>query len=161
GSWLHGVAYRIAANLKRDIARRRVREAAAAGSSDTAATGETSWQEVRVVLDEEISRLPERWRGPPGLRFLGGRAAEEGAPELGWSLGTLRGRLERGRDLLRSRLTRRGLTLSAALLGGLLAEGASAGVPAALVGSTVKAAALRAAGAAVVSARAVALAQGV
>jgi RNA polymerase sigma factor (sigma-70 family) len=161
GSWLHGVAYRIAANLKRNIARRRVCEAAATGSSETAATGETSWQEVRVVLDEEISRLPQRWRAPLVLCYLEGKTRDEAARELGWSLGTLRGRLERGRDLLRSRLMRRGLTLSAALLGGLLAEDASAGVPAALVGSTVKAAALRAAGAAVVSARAVALAQGV
>src|SRR5262249_5443614 len=94
---------------------------------------------------------------------LEGKTRDEAARELGWSLGTLRGRLERGRTLLRNRLARRGLTLSATLLGAAVAPTASA-MPAGLAASTAKAAARflgGRAGAGVVSARVVALTDGV
>jgi RNA polymerase sigma factor (sigma-70 family) len=160
-SWLHGVAYRVAANLKRALARRRTHEATAAVHHETAATEEVSWREVRVALDEELARLPDRWRAPLVLCYLQGKTRDEAARELGWSVGTLRGRLERGRNLLRRRLTRRGLSLSAALLGGTPAQGASAGIPAGLVPLTVSSAIASGAGAAIGTARAAALAEGV
>jgi RNA polymerase sigma factor (sigma-70 family) len=161
GSWLHGVAYRVAASLKRDVARRRAREAPVGDPPEVPVATDVSWQDVRVALDEALARLPERLRAPLVLCYLEGKTRDEAARELGWSLGTLHGRLERGRDALRTRLTRRGLTLSAALLGGVLAESASAGVPAGLVGCTARAAARTAVGATAVSARAAALAEGV
>src|SRR5207253_2093891 len=104
------------------------------------------WREVRAVLDEEIAHLPQRLQAPLLLCYLEGKTRDEAAQELGWSLGVLRGRLERGRELLRARLTRRGLTLSAALLASLCAEEATATLPAALVVRLVKPALLVAAG---------------
>jgi RNA polymerase sigma factor (sigma-70 family) len=165
GSWLYGVAYRAAANLRRQVVRRRGREAPAVDMAQPP-PADVGWREVRTILDEELQRLPERFRAPLLLCCLEGRTRDEAAQELGWSLGTLRGRLERGRELLRGRLQRRGVGLSAALSAVLLTgRAASAVVPAALVVSIVRAAVPRAAGqapaAGAVSARAAAVAEGV
>lgn len=123
-SWLHGVAFRTAARLRRDVERRRGREAPAV-DPPTPDAAEASWRDVRAVLDEEIGRLPEHLRSPVLLCYLDGLTRDEAAQRLGWGLDVLRGRLERGRLLLRRRLTRRGLTLPAALLSALLAERAA------------------------------------
>src|SRR5262245_39872543 len=145
-SWLYGVAYRTARKLQTNRARRErgheFREEAAAEIVED----DPSWREVRAVLDEELRRLPEKYREPLLLCYLKGLTRDEAARRLGLCLNRLRGRLDYGRSLLRHRLTRRGVTLSAVLLAGLLAREASAGVPALLVVSTVKAAALTAAG---------------
>src|SRR5262249_52368334 len=108
---------------------------------ESAAAAEVSWQDVRVALYEELARLPERFRAPLVLCYLEGKTRDEAARELGWSVGTLRGRLERGRDLLRSRLTRRGLALSAVLLSAALTHNASAAMPETVIAATVKIAA--------------------
>ncbi len=71
-----------------------------------------SGRELLALLDEEIARLSERYRLPLVLCLLQGRTAEEAARQLGWSLGSLRGRLTRGRERLRRQLMRRGLDLS-------------------------------------------------
>jgi RNA polymerase sigma factor (sigma-70 family) len=140
GSWLHGVAYRIARNLSREIARRRARESPAKEISQADPAGDLSWREVRAALDQVIDGMPERYRAPLVLCYLEGKTRDEAAQHLGWSLGTLRGRLERGRELLRSRLVRRGLTLGTALLGSSLAPQATAALPSNLVIATVQAA---------------------
>jgi RNA polymerase sigma factor (sigma-70 family) len=165
GSWLHGVAYRAAARLKREVARRRAHEGPVVDVPREETT-DLSWREVRTVLDEELRRLPERFQAPLLLCYLEGKTRDEAAQELGWSLGTLRGRLERGREMLRSRLTRRGLTLPAALLASLLTQQTvSAVLPATLTVNIVKSVTLVAAGQAtatgIISARVVALMEGV
>src|SRR5262249_46886178 len=58
-SWLHGIAYRICVNLKRQQARRRQREQAASKPAANATDGDITWRELRAVLDEELQRLPE------------------------------------------------------------------------------------------------------
>jgi RNA polymerase sigma factor (sigma-70 family) len=146
GSWLHGVAYRVAGKLKARGAHRGI----PGGTLDDvpqAAPPDVSWREVRGVLDEELRRLPECYRAPLVLCYLEGKTRDEAARQLGWSVGTLRGRLERGRERLRLRLTRRGLTLPAALAASVLVESAaSAALPAELAETTIKAAIVFAAG---------------
>lgn len=138
-SWLHGVAFHVATNLKRDLARRRVREAAAKASQETAAD-DLTWREMRQALDEELARLPDRLRAPLVLCYLEGKTRDEAAQQLRWSLGVLRGRLERGRELLRARLTRRDITLSGAMLASYLgADSASATMPQTFLASTINA----------------------
>jgi RNA polymerase sigma factor (sigma-70 family) len=137
-AWLYGVARRVAARARADAARRRRHEGAAAAAASVAAA-DLRWDDVRVVLDEELARLPEHYRAPLLLCYLEGQTQDEAARALGWSEGTLRGRLQRGRQRLRARLARRGLSLSAALLAGTLAADAAAAPPAALVAAALRA----------------------
>ncbi|MSQ94279.1 MAG: sigma-70 family RNA polymerase sigma factor [Gemmataceae bacterium] len=145
-SWLHGVAYRVASNVRLERSRRRVRESTPRDMATTEGGG-LSWQEVQAILDEELMQLPESLRAPLLLCLLEGKTRDEAAHDLGWSLSTLRGRLERGRKYLQARLVQRGLTLSIALIGVFVVDKATAGAlsPAAL-DATVKAALLVAAG---------------
>src|SRR5262245_51558613 len=136
GSWLHGVAVRVARDLRAKLARRAARPLAAGDDVARPPGGPEAltWDEVRAALDEELRRLPEHYRAALVLCYLEGRSRDEAALQLGWSLATLRGRLERGRALLHARLVRRGLTLSAALVAGALAGDRAAGAaPARLV----------------------------
>jgi RNA polymerase sigma factor (sigma-70 family) len=140
-SWLHGVAYHVASNLRRGRARRRAHQGPHRDAIQADPAGEVTWREVRAALDEELARLPERYRVPLVLCYLEGRTRDEAAQVLGWSEGAFRGRLERGREVLRARLIRRGFGLSAALLAGALGrEAVSASLPPTLVGPTVRAA---------------------
>jgi RNA polymerase sigma factor (sigma-70 family) len=166
GNWLYGVAYRVALRARAVATRRRAAEGVehlAAAGSVTPADPDTG-----VCLHEELRRLPEKYRAPVVLCYLEGLTHEEAADRLRWPVGTVKGRLSRARDLLRSRLTRRGLTLATAASAlDLLARDAPAALPERLVGPTVRAAAQVAAGTAtataggLVSAQAVALSQGV
>jgi RNA polymerase sigma factor (sigma-70 family) len=122
--WLYAVARRLAHQARfTEVARRR-RELRAAAGGETAA-GDLCCDELLRALDEELQRLPERYRAPLLLCYLQGRTQDEAARHLGWSLSTLRRRLEGGRELLRARLTRRGATLGAVLTAGLLAPSAA------------------------------------
>jgi RNA polymerase sigma factor (sigma-70 family) len=163
--WVHGVACRVARRLKSDTARRVARECRGVPAPQADAAAEATWREVRAVLDEELALLPEAYRAALALCYLEGLTQDEAAGRLGWTLGALRGRLERGRERLRARLSRRGLSLGAVLSAASLAE-ARPVVPPALVVSTVKAAAIVAAkdvasAGGVVPARAAALTEGV
>jgi RNA polymerase sigma factor (sigma-70 family) len=164
-AWLHGVACRVAASLKREGVRRRDRERVRREVPPPAMADEVSRREVRSVLDEELLRLPQRYRAALVLCYLQGKTQREAARELGLRPTTLKGRLERGRELLRARLARRGLALPAAPLAAALTESAApAAPPPALAGATVKAGLLVAAGVAaeeVVPGRVAALALGV
>ncbi len=136
-SWLHGVAYHVATNLKRDLARRRRRERAAVKQPSPDPLDDLTWREAQTVLDAELARLPERFRAPLVLCCLEGKTRDEAVRELGWTLGTLRGRLERGREMLRARLTRRGVALTAALAACSLGADAQAIMPPTLAIATI------------------------
>lgn len=107
-SWLHGVAYRTALKAKADFVRREKHEARAA-SPRTETTDDPSWSEVRRIVHEEMVRIPERDRAPLVLCYLQGKTHDEAAALLKLAKGTFKGRLERGRALLRQRLVKRGL----------------------------------------------------
>ena len=124
-----------------------------------------AWQDLRPLLDQELQRLPARYRTAVVLCDLEEKTRQEAARQLGWPEGTLSSRLSRGRALLARRLARHGLTLSASAVALTFAQAtATASVPAALVLSTVKAATCVVAGTATagaVSAPVAALTKGV
>jgi RNA polymerase sigma factor (sigma-70 family) len=164
GPWLYAVAQRIALRAKAQITVQRNRERRYSDMPRAARLDEHSWQELRSVLDEEIGRLPEKYRAPLVLCYFEGKSQDRAAKELGWAKSTLDRRLSRGRELLRKQLIRRGITLSAAMLATALCEKvAGAAVSATITINTVKAATSVLAGKVVaggyISARALALAE--
>jgi RNA polymerase sigma factor (sigma-70 family) len=140
GSWLHGIARRVAAGLKREAGRRKNRERRVYPAAPTNPATETTWREVQAVLDEELERLPERYRAPLILCYLECMTRDEAGKQLGLSPGGLHGRLERGRDMLRKRLIGRGLSLSAGLFAVVLGEGVSHALSPTFVISSTRAA---------------------
>jgi RNA polymerase sigma factor (sigma-70 family) len=141
-NWLYGVARRTALEAKVRAARRRARERQAADRTDAAAGPEAAADraDLRAVLDEEVDRLPERYRVPFVLCHLEGRTDAEAARLLGCPEGTVFSRLAWARQRLRSRLARRGLAPSAGPFAALAGQAVSPTVPAALAGRTVAAA---------------------
>jgi RNA polymerase sigma factor (sigma-70 family) len=134
GSWLYGVAYRVACQARLACQRRRtfLQELQAMATSDP--PPEEPHADVRALLDEELNKLPGKYRSPLVLCYLQGKTNEQAARELGWPTGSMSRRLSKARELLRARLVRRGLTLSAGTWAVLLAEQARAApLPAALV----------------------------
>jgi RNA polymerase sigma factor (sigma-70 family) len=114
-SWLHGVAYRIARKARVAGARRREREAKAITPAAAGSVDDLSWGEVRAILHAELAALPKRFREPLVLCYLEGLTRDEAARRLGWRATTVKGRLHRGRDMLRRRLERCGLGLAGVL----------------------------------------------
>jgi RNA polymerase sigma factor (sigma-70 family) len=140
GAWLYGTAHRIACQARIAAARRRrLEQNAAAGTPIGMELPDPSWREACGILHEELDRLPDHYRLPLVLCYLESKSRDEAAAQLGWSVGSVKGRLERGRDRLRRRLMRRGIDLSAGLLAALAGE-SRAGVPMALLRATVESA---------------------
>jgi RNA polymerase sigma factor (sigma-70 family) len=150
GSWLYTVAYRLALRARAAAARRQLHERKAARMTRTASGSADEPGDLRPVLDEELSRLPEKYRAPLVLCYLQDKTQAEAARALGWPVGSMSMRLARGRELLRRRLERRGVRLATGAL--------VAAVPAVLAQATVRAAVLVTGGAA--SGPAAALAKG-
>jgi RNA polymerase sigma factor (sigma-70 family) len=111
GCWLYKVAYRIALRLRASAAKRPTTAEAADDLPGLESADDGDWRDLRPVLDEEIARLPEKYRAAFVLCYLEGRTNEEAAIQLGCPKGTILSRLARGREWLRSRLTRRGVAL--------------------------------------------------
>jgi RNA polymerase sigma factor (sigma-70 family) len=145
-NWLYTVAYHVALRARQSAARRQVRERQVVEMPQPEAHAAEIWQDLQPVLDEELNRLPDKYREPVLLCYLEGKTNEEAARLLGCPIGTVKGRLARARQLLRARLARRGVTLATGMLGTVLAAHAPAAVPARLVEATVKTTLLFAAG---------------
>jgi RNA polymerase sigma factor (sigma-70 family) len=112
GAWLYGVAHRISLQ-----ARARQRKRLSASPTDAAPPGpDLPWREACAILHEELDRLPDATRLPLVLCYLDGLSRDEAAAQLGRSLNSVKKSLEKGREQLRKRLARRGVTLSAGLL---------------------------------------------
>ncbi len=157
-AWLHRVAWRLALRSRAASKRRTAgvsrlvdlnQPADACRSPQRSPTDEISLREAQELLHQELAALSERLRLPLVLCYLQGRTRDEAARRLGWSLATLKRRLEQGRKLLHVRLSRRGVTLSAVLSALLLS---AAEVPASLMASTIGLAASTLAGSASVPA---------
>jgi polysaccharide biosynthesis/export protein len=148
GSWLYGVACRVAARARIDAAKRRSAERHGAlrvvQAVDSSGAGEPDRAEFGTVIQEEVRRLPENYRAVVALCYWEGLTQEQAATQLGCPLGTVRSRLARARNRLHRQLTRRGLAPLAGLVATTLdspsAEAARLSlVPSSLIRSTVAA----------------------
>ncbi|HKI34240.1 MAG TPA: sigma-70 family RNA polymerase sigma factor, partial [Gemmataceae bacterium] len=138
GNWLYGVAHNTALKARAMNQKRRAKERQ--GAAARAAAPDGAWQELQGVLDDELSRLPEKYRVPIVLCDLEGKAIKEAARLLGVPQGTAASRLARGRAQLAERLVRRGIVLSGGALAALVTRhAAAAGLSRSLVAMTVKA----------------------
>ncbi len=157
GSWLYGVASRVAARARVDAARRRKAEErgirlAPESVMPAAGVEETDLDAFGPIVQQEVNRLPEKYRSVVVLCFWEGMTHEQAASQLGCPLGTVRSRMARARDLLRRRLARRGIAMTTGAIAALLdPAGVSAAVRLAslsptLVRSSVQAAMQVAAG---------------
>ncbi|HEV3118254.1 MAG TPA: sigma-70 family RNA polymerase sigma factor, partial [Gemmataceae bacterium] len=122
GNWLYGVAYRTSLKARSLAARRRPREQPLQDASAPETGDEVAWRDLRPVLDEEINRLPLRYRQPILLCYLEGKTVTEAARQLGWPAGSVAGRLARAKERLRERFIKRGITLGAGVLGNALPD---------------------------------------
>ncbi len=137
GHWLHLVAHRLALRLRKQASRRQPPAAPPLLPPTVDPLEAVSGRELCAVLDEELCRLPERYRAAIVLCCLEGMTRDEAARQLGWSLRQLKRRLERGRAMLRARLQQRGFEVPAVLAGALVAEGSSRAAVAAELASRV------------------------
>ena len=140
GAWLHGTAWRVASRLRRRRDRTQPLVETASPPDDP------TLRDALAALDEELVRLPAKFRAPLTACYLMERTQDEAATDLGLSVSTVKRRLATGRELLRQRLSRRGVELGA-VLAALALRAPDA--PALLVQSTLTAAALGAASATV------------
>jgi RNA polymerase sigma factor (sigma-70 family) len=125
GGWLHTVAQRLAVRARKRAEQLRIQERKASRTPP----GDSSLRELAAVLDEELRRLPAKYREPVLLHYLQGATAEAAAHQLGLSRSTFYNRLANGRELLRERLRRQGLSLAAPLLAAALTPEAASAAP--------------------------------
>ena len=114
GGWLFGVATRVSARARVDAARRRSLERRAAALAETLQPA-PEFDDLTPAIRQEVARLPAKYREAVVLCYLQGLTCTAAADRIGCPVGTVKIRLSRARDLLRTRLTRRGLALPAGL----------------------------------------------
>ena len=129
GNWLYGVAYRTAMKARVATSRRRAKEKQLAAIPQHEPSGEETLDDLLALLDQELNRLPDKYRAPVVLCDLQGLSRKEAAHKLGWPIGTLNWRLAKARTMLAQRLTRHGLALGGGTLAmALSGDAASAAV---------------------------------
>ncbi len=166
GNWLYGVAHQTALKAQATAAKRRTREKQVVEMPEPVLSEQERWNDLRPVLDEELSRLPDKYRIVIVLCDLEGKTRAQAAQQLDWPEGTVAGRLARARTTLAKRLAQRGIVFSGGALAAVLSQqAASACLPSAMMTTTIKTAALLAAGkaaaTAAIPANVVALSHGV
>jgi RNA polymerase sigma factor (sigma-70 family) len=164
-NWLYGVAYQTALKAKATAAKRSARERQVIDMPEPELVEQNSSHDLQLLVDQELSRLPDKYRVVILLCDLEGRTRKEAARQLGCPEGTVAGRLARARVMLAKRLAPHGLAVSGGALAAAFSEcAASACVPPSVVSCTIKAASLCAAGqavaAGVISANVAALTEG-
>jgi RNA polymerase sigma factor (sigma-70 family) len=147
--WLYTTARNVSRRARLAARRRARREARAAVTESVEAVDRVSGRELLATLDEELGRLPARYREPLVLCYLEGLTRDEAAVRLGVPPATVKTRLERGRKRLATALSRRGCAVGVGLLALAATSPAGAspprlveGVLAAVRGSSPAAAAL-------------------
>lgn len=121
-NWLYGVAFRIALQENRRMSKHRERELADAGEVVSRSSDELESVETERALYEEVNGLPGKYRAPLVLCHLEGKTRRQAAQELNLNETTIKGRLERARDMLRGRLLQRGFAVPSAVFSGALAS---------------------------------------
>src|SRR5579872_4097016 len=146
-NWLYGVAHQTALKARATAAKKNGRERQVTEMPEPATAEQDLWNDLQPLLDEELSRLPDKYRVVIVLCDLEGKTRKEAARHLGCPEGMVAGRLARARARLAKRLTQRGVALAGGALAAVMAQqAASAGVPYSVVDSSIKAASLLAAG---------------
>lgn len=139
GNWLYGVAYRTALEAKKLAARRRNREKKRCEMPRPESVETTSdWHDLKPLLDQELSKLPNKYREVLIACDLEGRTRKEVAKALSLAEGTVASRLARARVILAKRLSRRNLSIAPGLLAMLLTEHAVEDVPTTLTATTAQ-----------------------
>ncbi len=140
GRWLHGVSVRVARRARTLAGAERARMQPLDGFDppDVPASSDLPRRDdLRSVIDQEIARLPGRYRSAVVLCYLEGLTQEQAARRLRCPVGTIQSRLHRARERLRPALSRRGLAPAAWGSATLAATSARAEVPTGLVAATV------------------------
>jgi RNA polymerase sigma factor (sigma-70 family) len=142
GTWLHGVARRVAVRARTSQRRRRLQQIHAVDALRIAGPEPQRIEadELRAIIDDELGRLSQRYRAALVLCDLEGKTHEQAAEQLRCPVGTIKSRLARGRERLRSGLVRRGLAPSAGLLAMAIGDRMAHAVPAELLSRTLTAA---------------------
>jgi RNA polymerase sigma factor (sigma-70 family) len=139
GNWLYGVAHQTALKARACRAKRRMRERSVNGMPEPAVKGQDLWTDLQRLLDQEVSRLPDKYRTVIVLCELAGKTVKETARQLACPEGTVASRLARARTMLRRRLARHGLAVTGGTLAALSGKVVSASVPTSVLSATVKA----------------------
>lgn len=144
-AWLHQTAFRTALRCRARRARRRTEPLDDPHMIPAPTLDDIASEYDQSIVDAELNGLPERYRLPLFLCCVEGKSLEVAARQLGWSLGSVKGRLERGRQALRRRLLQRkvplglGFALLAATASTAQAATPTAAVPASLIYATTQA----------------------
>ena len=146
-NWLFGVARQTALKAKQMAAKRSGRERQVIDMPEPKDIEQDRAHDLHLLLDQELSRLPDKYRAVIVLCDLEGKTRKEAAQQLGVPEGTIASRMATARTKLAKRLARHGLAVSGASLAAALSQNvASASVPTPVLASTIKAVTLVAAG---------------
>jgi RNA polymerase sigma factor (sigma-70 family) len=146
GNWLYGVARQTALKARTARTKRRKREGPQTIMPDPAVMAQDSWDDLQPLLDQELARLPDKYRAAIVLCELEGKSRQEAALSLGCPEGTVASRLARARALLAKRLAGRGMVMPGAALATVLSPNGHTCVPSSLLASTIKVVMLTATG---------------